>query len=194
MQCVASSSLVVMPPPEYWPAFVDIKKNHMNPKIKRPPYPHITLLQPFAHERHFSEARSKLAILLKNVKPFRITINSFKLFENGSSCTMYLEPEVQPPNALDNLYSILSDAFPEVGKSDFDAHIGVGYFRDLGKARMLQLKYQKNWKPMSWVVDEIYIMRFFCFLLLSFLVSFSLLPPLTFSVVHLKKHLSKCVL
>lgn len=106
MECVKSTSLVIMPPPQFWPDFVDIKKNHMNPKIKRPPYPHITLfvgflsqhlpisLSPFAHTRHFEEARSKLQILLKNVKPFRINIRTFKLFENGPSCTLYLEPEI----------------------------------------------------------------------------------------------------
>lgn len=40
---VWSSSVVVMPPPEHWKQIVDIKKNHMNPKIKRPPFPHITM-------------------------------------------------------------------------------------------------------------------------------------------------------
>jgi hypothetical protein len=123
-----------------------------------------------------------LQILLKNTKPFHIRINTFKLFENGTSGTLYLQPEIkvlqtrlfltnQPENALDSLYSTLKTAFPEVRyvqltdnadlsrESEFEAHIGVGYFRDLAKARLLQRTYQKNWQPMEWTCNEIYIMR-----------------------------------
>eukprot|EP01125_Pyxidicula_operculata_P019401 TRINITY_DN7035_c0_g1_i1.p1 TRINITY_DN7035_c0_g1~~TRINITY_DN7035_c0_g1_i1.p1 ORF type:complete len:203 (+),score=25.80 TRINITY_DN7035_c0_g1_i1:31-639(+) len=157
-----STSLVLMPPPEFWPPFVEIKKNHMNPKIKRPPYPHVTLLAPFVSKHHFEEARQRLTDLLKDVKPFRVNFAKFALFENRGSQTLYLDPVVEPSGALDALHQKLADGFPEVQKeskqgSQFEAHIGVGFFRDSKTAKQLQAKYQKDWKPIDFMVKEIYI-------------------------------------
>jgi len=156
---VFTSSLVVMPPPEFWPAIVDIKKNHMNPRIKRPPFPHITLLQPFVEYKNATSAKETLTEALSNIKPFKLSFNQFKVFKNNTSNTLFLDPVVTPGNALQNLYDVVSQIYPGSNQeSDFEAHIGVGFFRNPNEAQRLQKKYQSGWKPIDFTVQEIYIL------------------------------------
>ena len=92
-ESVNYSACVIMPPRDLWAPFVEIKKNHMNPHIKRPPYPHITLCAPFVHPKHFKEAKSKFREVLKNIEPFELSFANFELFKYDSSTTLYLAPE-----------------------------------------------------------------------------------------------------
>jgi len=134
----------------------------MNPRIKRPPYPHITLLQPFVAPDYLESAKNDLRNVLKNINPFRLNFQNFELFINRGSTTLFLNPIITPPDALENLYNTLKSRYPEVQQaqkkpSDFEPHIGVGFFRDQGEAKTLQTKYQRGWKPIDFVVKEIYI-------------------------------------
>jgi len=155
------TSLVLMPPPDQWDAFVDIKKHHMNPRIKRAPFPHITLLAPFFEPRKFNQVQAELTEALQSLEPFNIRFEKFELFKNGQSNTLYLDPIINPSNALDKLYNIVSNRYPQcTGHSEggFVPHIGVGYFKKLAEAQGLQAKYQKDWKPIDFLVKEIYIL------------------------------------
>lgn len=153
-----ASTLVAMPPKDQWDQFVEIKKNHMNPKIKRPPYPHMTLMQPFVGPDGFDEVAKKLEEGLKDFKPFKCTIKEFKLYENKKSQTLYLDPVCEPAGALNDLYDKLVEIYPDGKlKRGFDPHIGVGFFRDQKLAKELRDKYQKDWKPIEFTVKEIYI-------------------------------------
>ena len=69
---------------------VDIKKNHMNPRIKRPPYPHITLLAPFVPYIERDAAYLALRAELASMNPFLLRIQHLKIFYNNSSYTLYL--------------------------------------------------------------------------------------------------------
>jgi 2'-5' RNA ligase len=153
------SVCVIMPPKDLWAPFVDIKKNHMNPKIKRPPYPHITLLAPFAHPKHYVEAKKTVREALKSIEPFEINFASFKLFNNTKSATMYLAPESS--TELEHLHEVLSSSVPESvtqKQNDFEAHIGVGYFKNSRDAEQLKKKYQETWQPLKFVVQEVYFL------------------------------------
>jgi len=162
---VTSTSLVIMPPPDQWKQIVDIKKNHMNPRIKRPPYPHITLLQPFVDSTYFDIAAEDLSKFLQQVEPFHLNFDKFEIFHNRGSATLFLNPIIEPPHALNNLYKLLAERYPEVNKagnsksSSFEPHIGVGYFKSYQEAKSYQTKYQKDWIPISFTVQEIYIMN-----------------------------------
>lgn len=109
---------------DLWGPFVEIKKNHMNPLIKRPPFPHITLLAPFTEYSAFPQAATYLRKYahtsrdmlsrnaegvhrsqsppryLEQIEPFQLAFNRFELFMNGGSNTLYLEPVVTPKGAL----------------------------------------------------------------------------------------------
>ena len=155
------SVCVIMPPRELWAPFISIKKNHMNPKIKRPPYPHITLCAPFVHPKFYKDAKNKLRDVLKNIEPFEICFANFDLFKNNYSTTLYLAPESEVEINL--LYKKLIATLPwniVQKQNNFEPHIGVGFFK--GKkndAEFLQKKYQADWTPLKFTVQEIYFLR-----------------------------------
>ena len=155
------SVCVIMPPRELWAPFISIKKNHMNPNIKRPPYPHITLCAPFVHPKFYKDAKNKLRDVLKNIEPFEICFANFDLFKNNYSTTLYLAPESEVEINL--LYKELIATLPRnivQKQNNFEPHIGVGFFK--GKkndAEFLQKKYQADWTPLKFTVQEIYFLR-----------------------------------
>ena len=115
---VYSTSVVVMPPPNFWPAFVDIKKHHMNPRIKRPPFPHVTLyflplvslfpgflsvhsahptihrMAPFVRSSKFDEAEQQIREVTQTIEPFQLNFATFEIFNNRQSQTLFLKPEI----------------------------------------------------------------------------------------------------
>ena len=155
------SVCVIMPPRELWAPFISIKKNHMNPNIKRPPYPHITLCAPFVHPKFYKDAKNKFRDVLKNIEPFEICFANFDLFKNNYSTTLYLAPESEVEINL--LYKELIATLPwniVQKQNNFEPHIGVGFFK--GKkndAEFLQKKYQADWTPLKFTVQEIYFLR-----------------------------------
>ena len=155
------SVCVIMPPRELWAPFVEIKKNHMNPRIKRPPYPHITLCAPFVHPKYYVEAKTKIREALKGIEPFEINFANFELFKNDYSTTLYLAP--QSTTEITKLYNAVISTLPwTIAKeqNNFEPHIGVGFFK--GKkndAEMLQKKYQSIWTPLKFTVQEVYFLR-----------------------------------
>jgi len=151
-----------MPPRELWAPFVEIKKNHMNPRIKRPPYPHITLCAPFVHPNYYTEAKTKIREVLKSIEPFEINFAKFELFKNNSSTTLYLAP--QSTTEITQLYEAIKLALPMLiaqEQKNFEPHIGVGFFKGSKKndASILQKKYQSNWTPLKFTVQEVYFLR-----------------------------------
>ena len=150
-----------MPPRDLWGPFVEIKKNHMNPRIKRPPYPHITLSAPFVHPKHYTEAKIKIREALKSIKQFEINFDKFKLFKNYNSTTLYLAPE--NTTEVTQLYQAFMSALPQSivqKQNNFEPHIGVGFFKGKNNdADILQQKYQSTWKPLKFIVQEVYFLR-----------------------------------
>lgn len=142
---------------------MEIKKNHMNPRIKRPPFPHITLLAPFVTYRDMKAAKEYLYNYLQHIEPFDLSFEKFEIFDNPGSSTLYLDPIINPPNALDSLYKLVSQLYPQSIEANrhgdnFSPHIGVGYFKDVKESKRLQAKYQEHWKAISFKCKEIYIL------------------------------------
>jgi poly(A) polymerase len=155
-----SSSIVSMPPSEFWEQFVEIKKHHMNPNIKRPPFPHVTLIQPFLSYSEFDKAAKQLKEKLSTFKSFYVEISTFEIFKNKSSSTLYLDPITDPKDAYQELFSIVKSVFGDCLNDNFkfSPHIGIGYFTNHKEAKELQTKYQKDWKKIKFQVREIYFM------------------------------------
>lgn len=158
---VPYSVCVIMPPRNLWAPFVEIKKNHMNPNIKRPPYPHITLCAPFVHPKHYKDAKIKIREAIKGIEPFEINFANFELFKNNYSSTLYLAPESEVE--INQLYKALIGVLPwsiVQRQNNFEPHIGVGYFKNnKNKAEILQKKYQSSWIPLKFTVQEVYFLR-----------------------------------
>eukprot|EP01130_Rhizamoeba_saxonica_P014683 TRINITY_DN6430_c0_g1_i1.p1 TRINITY_DN6430_c0_g1~~TRINITY_DN6430_c0_g1_i1.p1 ORF type:complete len:202 (-),score=25.30 TRINITY_DN6430_c0_g1_i1:24-629(-) len=164
-QLVYSSYLVILPPPEYWEPIVEIKKNHMNPRIKRAPYPHISLLAPFYRYRDFDSIIDRIHEVADRYQPFQMRLNDVKLFENHRNATMYLHPETDDMNILTDLQKSLSDAFPEVQQylddenrqSNFKPHFGLGFFKNIREAKRMRTRYQRSWNNIEFTVQELYL-------------------------------------
>ena len=160
-ESVNYSVCVIMPPRNLWAPFVEIKKNHMNPHIKRPPYPHITLCSPFVHPKHYTDASYKIREALKKIEPFEINFANFEIFKNNYSSTLYLAPESS--TEITKVYNALMETLPwsiVQKQNNFEPHIGVGFFKgNNNEADILQKKYQSNWIPLKFTVQEIYFLR-----------------------------------
>jgi len=153
-------TVVLMPPPECWQPIVDIKKNHMNPRIKRPPYPHITLLSPFVRPSEFDRATAVLREAVRDIEPFEVEIPTIELFDNGKSFTLYLDPVVvdrSRADAMQQIYDRLVAAFPSGAQREFTPHIGIAFTRDRAEARRWYQQYSASWQPMRFLVKELYI-------------------------------------
>jgi poly(A) polymerase len=157
---VASSTVVFMPPPELWQPIVDIKRNHMNPRIKRPPYPHITLLAPFVEQHYFDQAAEQLRAALADIEPFRVDIPRIEMFDNRSSFTVYLEPHIcdaERAGAFEQIYDRVVRVFPASAQKTFTPHIGIAFTRNRTDALQWLERYQRAWQPMSFEIKEVYI-------------------------------------
>jgi 2'-5' RNA ligase len=103
--------------------------------------------------------KAAFAKALEGLQPFEIRFSRFKAFERGTSSTIYLEPEVEPSNALADLYGILTRVLPPSSSAaPFEPHIGIGYFKNIREAAELQKKYQAGWKPIKFLAKEIYFL------------------------------------
>eukprot|EP01006_Ploeotia_vitrea_P046842 TRINITY_DN67067_c1_g1_i1.p1 TRINITY_DN67067_c1_g1~~TRINITY_DN67067_c1_g1_i1.p1 ORF type:complete len:346 (-),score=31.45 TRINITY_DN67067_c1_g1_i1:911-1948(-) len=161
VQLVFHTTCIITPPKRQWTQFVEIKKQHLLKKIKRPPYPHITLIAPFVAPNSFELAAKVLRQKLQDVQPFKLSFKKFKMFTNpGNSATLYLEPEEGRPGALKQLHeaciNILPD--PDEARYNFEPHIGVGFWPDAGKAATDSAKYQSQWTPMDYECREVYFL------------------------------------
>ena len=161
-QVTFTTSCVLMPPKAQWARFIAIKRNHMKPSIKRPPYPHVTLVAPFVPPAHLPAAAALLRAALQGVEPFSLRFASFELFDNRSNSTLYLPPEESRPGALralrDTCVALVPDtpAAAAAREKAFEAHLGVGFFPDRARARACQAAYQAEWEPIDYVVREVY--------------------------------------
>ena len=64
---------------------------------------------------------------------------------------------------ITQLYQAFMSALPQSiaqKQNNFEPHIGVGFFKGKNNdAEMLQQKYQSTWKPLKFIVQEIYFLR-----------------------------------
>ena len=151
----AAYSLVILPPKEDWGPFVEIKKNHMNPKIKRPPFPHITLLGSLNPDEI-----DLVGPLVSDCEPFDLEISSFKVFENKNNSTLYLDPKEDLNNNADNMRAIhrrLSDG--GLRTRDFEPHIGIAFCDSVKQANALRDKYQNGFPVIRFRVTHVYVMK-----------------------------------
>jgi 2'-5' RNA ligase len=153
----ASHVLVVVPPPEFWAPFVAIKKQHMNPKIKRPPYPHITMLG-----KMLESDIATIVSIVREFPSFDLEISEFKMFENKKNTTVYLDPQEKDSNdakTMRAIHAALTDAGLLAKKVAFEPHIGVCFCDTAKIAESLKEKYQKDFPKIEFTVTHLYVMK-----------------------------------
>lgn len=152
---VYQSAVVVIPPAEIWPAIQTIRR-----RFDRKSYrwmPHINLIYGFVPEEYFESDAVAIAPILAQINPFQITLEKFDTFTHRSSCTAWLRPIAQPPEALHQLQSILQQLFPQCNEQStksvvgFTPHLSVGQFASKEEA----LSQLPVWHPVSFPVEAI---------------------------------------
>jgi 2'-5' RNA ligase len=119
----------------------------------------VTLLYPFYPREDFPAAAAALRQALADVRPFKVSLEEFGLFEHGSrSCTLWLAPE--PADALVRLHEALWRAAPDCADvrrhlNGFTPHLSVGQAQGVAQARELLGSLRADWRPITFVAREV---------------------------------------
>jgi hypothetical protein len=131
-------------------------------------YPHISMMDPFIENKHLKEAKEHIRALLVDFQPFTIKLAIWDTFKHNASCTLWLKPECDPPNALHELSARLLKAYPycdDVANhpNGFNPHMSMGMFTD--QRIMFQVKelVEQTWEPVEFLVKEIYMLTWIGF-------------------------------
>ncbi|MEQ8997642.1 MAG: poly(A) polymerase [Coleofasciculus sp. B1-GNL1-01] len=152
---VYRSAVVVIPSADVLPAIQAIR--HRYDRRFHRWMPHINLLYGFVPEEYFEEAAQAIALALAQWQPFEITLTSFEAFKHRSSCTAWLRPVAQPPDALHQLQAVLQQLFLQCDEQSqksaagFTPHLSVGQFPTAQEAKT-QLP---SWHPVSFLVNSV---------------------------------------
>jgi poly(A) polymerase len=154
-------------PPAYQTAIVIIPEEQVLPPIQNIRrrfdrsfqrwMPHINLIYGFIGDRHFPQAAKLIQSVIKELEPFTIRLEKFQTFKHSASCTLWLKPIVDPPNALQDLQTKLQQLFPQCNEQSqksaagFTPHLTVGQFRTLAEAETNL----PDWHPVTFTVDSI---------------------------------------
>lgn len=159
---VFKSAVCVIPPESLWEPIQTIRKKHDQHYMRWPP--HINLLYPFFEDdgTNFESASFETTEALKHFPPFSITLNKFKYFDHGRSCTVWLDPFESSSNGFPKMKVLqkeLVKTFPECNEFNedtFTPHLSVGQWRNSSEAQRAIEKFSENWEPISFTVEDFF--------------------------------------
>jgi 2'-5' RNA ligase len=152
-----TSAVILMPPPDSWPAFNRLRRGH-DRRFRRW-MPHMTLLFPLIDRRRITELRPRLTAAVAGLAPFRLELRRFAVFtHHARAATVYLVPE--PQSAVQAVHRALAARLPEYDDSTrrvdgFTPHLTIGQARDAEHAAELTELLAADWQPISWRVDAV---------------------------------------
>lgn len=110
-KCPTSNSVInIIPPRELWDSIQNIRTIFI---AEARCGPHISFIDPFVLPEHFPEAAELLRSALSHLEPFTMKMNKLNYFVHKSSATLYLDPEFEPVDALQNLLQTIVRIFPQ---------------------------------------------------------------------------------
>lgn len=161
---VTTSTILIMPPRKFWPRIQELRTPN---SFELRTGPHITLVYPFIHEKLLGDAATLLAPVVAKIKPFRVRLDSFGIFDNDGDINIHFKPIVRDRN-LHTLQKAIEKVFPHCNDVDiitdegFTPHMSIGGFKgDDAKERAdaIIAKYTPLFQeePIEFIVTEIYI-------------------------------------
>lgn len=153
---VLATTLVVVPPLAQWKQFVDIKMAHLKKSIKRPPYPHISMLSRFVPPSEIENASKELHKVLRAVPPFALDVDELGVFPGSPNLMLHCKST--PSKSLEGLQATLAGAVPQ-SRYKFEAHIGLGHFGSEANAKAHQADLQKTWQPLRFEVRHVFVLQ-----------------------------------
>lgn len=124
-QGVKTSALALIPDERAWPVIQAVRSAH-DKQVRVWP-PHINIIYPFVHERHFQAAGESIAERTTSLAPFKIRCRR----KGNFGSTAFLVPECEEDPDLALLHGICAAAFPHLlaSENDFKPHLTIGQFR-----------------------------------------------------------------
>jgi hypothetical protein len=127
--------------------------------------PHISFLDPFISKQYYPKAAELLRNALSSFTPFTIYLEELSYFVHARSYSVYLIPRTEPPGAIQALLDICLTVFPQctdlLEKSpneQFQPHITVAQFTAETDAMEFIKIQNKNWRRISFIVQELYFL------------------------------------
>ena len=84
-------------------------------------------------------------------------VETLRVYDNGKSQTLYLDPVDTPSGSLQKLALKLRQCMPGCVSENWDAHIGIAHEHSKAEVEKLRRKYQEQWTPISFQVDHVYV-------------------------------------
>jgi len=119
------------------------------------------MIYPFIPEDQFKDSIELITNGLANFSPFKLTFSEFQYFEHARSFTVFLKPQTEPPDALQQLHKILFDLFPYCdelstkSENGFSPHLTVGQFTTKNETEVKLSEFNRNLKHIVFKVDKI---------------------------------------
>lgn len=125
--------------------------------------PHLSFVEPFVIEEHYSIAHTLLVQALADVKPFTLSLHKLNSFPNNNM--LFVEPVVSPPDGLQCLVNALLQVFPQcndqVKKAKdgiYKPHLSIARYQNKEELNRAKVEIMKTWQTQEWVVKEIYLL------------------------------------
>jgi 2'-5' RNA ligase len=124
--------------------------------------PHIPVVYPFVPNDDFPRAATILGPVLRNIKPFTVTLSRVSSYTSKTGSTVFAVPETNPPNAIKELQRAIETVLPEYNElvlkneSGFAPHLTLGQYDKEGIEETVA-KLQAQWQPIDWEVKELYM-------------------------------------
>jgi hypothetical protein len=107
----------------------------------------------------------KLKAAVTDVPSFRVRLSRLDMFVHPKSCTIILEPESEPSNALSQVQKRIETIFPHCAvqtqrgdDATFHAHCSMGQTKNKSSASTLIDQYQSNWDTIEFTVDQLVVL------------------------------------
>ena len=181
-----SLTVCMVPPPRFkdeWAQITKARTDLRDPGLFRWP-PHANILYPFIDilEPKVSEDESmdkeiviettlqKMQDVIENFDPFTVSVDSLGTFGGKNRGVLYLNPRsfresstIEDEEPLVDLQSALVGGFPDCNDQKkggkYTPHMTLSHFPSLDSALEAKAQIEQWWKPVEFVVDEIYFLK-----------------------------------
>eukprot|EP00755_Sulcionema_specki_P018017 Sspe_Gene.65810::Locus_38908_Transcript_4_7_Confidence_0.364_Length_1448::g.65810::m.65810 len=126
--------------------------------------PHLSFIDPFVLPEFHAEAAELLRRALAGLKPFRMTLNKFGHFKHGAQSSLFVDPEIDPPDALENLIQTILEIFPQCNDTVLRSGKFIPHFTVAKVPSNTLSRVQKEWEPrlglpIEFTVREVYVLH-----------------------------------
>jgi len=166
MKKVHTAAIILTPPEDQTSQIQAFRKLH--DKAYERWMPHINLLYPFVDEETYENQNIKQKLLksVSSLQPFEVSLADFDQFQHSpKNSTLFVTSNLNKDRIL-ALQNALVSAVPECNDLNtrsednvFHPHLTLGQFRGKSVADTKIRTLKTSWKPVSWTVDKVYLIR-----------------------------------